>query len=35
MTVRNPEVVLAGIFALLVLAILLVSNWASKGHDTE
>jgi hypothetical protein len=22
-------------FALLVLVILLVSNWASKGHDTE
>lgn len=22
-------------FALLVLAILLISNWASKGHDTE
>jgi hypothetical protein len=30
MTVRG-----AIVFALLVLAILLVSAWASKGHDTE
>jgi hypothetical protein len=30
MTVRG-----AVVFALLVLAILLVSSWASKGHDTE
>jgi hypothetical protein len=30
MTVRG-----AVVFALLVLAILVVSNWASKGHDTE
>jgi hypothetical protein len=30
MTVRG-----AVVFALLVLAVLIVSNWASKGHDTE
>jgi hypothetical protein len=30
MTVRG-----AVVFALLVLAMLVVSNWASKGHDTE
>jgi hypothetical protein len=30
MTVRA-----AVVFALLVLAVLIVSNWASKGHDTE
>jgi hypothetical protein len=30
MTVRG-----AVVFALLVLAVLIVSAWASKGHDTE
>jgi hypothetical protein len=35
MTVRNPEVVLAGIFALLVVAVMIVSAWASRNHDTE
>jgi flagellar biosynthesis/type III secretory pathway M-ring protein FliF/YscJ len=35
MTVRNQEVVLAGIFALLVVAMLVASAWASRNHDTE
>jgi hypothetical protein len=30
MTVRG-----AVVFALLVLAVLIASAWASKGHDTE
>jgi hypothetical protein len=33
MTVR--EVALGCIFALLVLAALLASAWASRNHDTE